>query len=401
MSDTAVPEQAAGQNDVQIAEPKYSDEIDKFRKELIDIASQTENLAWQHSLKVHYAVEALAKEFPGFTKAQFYVDLAKGHKWAPKTIKKAGNTVKNLWDMALEEVAIQPATGFTQIADIVHSKLDTDTKAALVREVYKHDKKFPDQPYTVEQVRGLIKDRLPVNEDDPDWLRATDHWEFDDCDPRFGRDGGIGRIPGQAIQNIIRRYGGGGGLRVASVMCGTGTVLDVCAKDMKQAVVDYRGIDIAEHPSIREVHGDKFILGDVTNGAAWDQFCPPDWPDITVVTPPAFRFTANALTSQKTDLGNINQPEEYLAALEVIIGAAAARTKYRGLICVFVRQMGAYEDGTPVPNAVRAVTEVLEQVCTEFVASPVMRVAKQAPLGSDPDKCWVQPEVFHILIYRK
>jgi hypothetical protein len=401
MSDTAVPEQASGQTDAPVAEPKYSDEIEKFRKELIDIASRTETLAWEHAIKVHYAVEQLAKEFAGLTKAQFYVDLSKGHKWGPRTIKKAGITVKGLWDMGLEEVAVQPASGYYQIAEIISCGLDQDGKGALAREVYKHDKKHPESPFTVEQVKAMIKERMPVNEDDPDWLRPTDFWEFDDCDPRFGRDGGIGRIPGQAIQNIIRRFGGGGGLRVASVMCGTGTVLDVCAKDMKQAVVDYRGIDIAEHPSIREAHGDKFVLGDVTNGAAWDAFCPPDWPDIMIVTPPAFRFTANALTSQKTDLGNINQPEEYLAALEVVLGMAAARTKYRGLIAVFVRHMGAYEDGTPVPNAVRAVTEVLEQVCTEFVASPVMRVVKQAPPGSEPDKNWVQPEVFHVLIYRK
>lgn len=397
MSDTVV----AGQTDEAVAEPKYSDEIEKYRRELIEISNQTENLAWQHALKVHYAIEALQKEFTGLTKEQFYVDLSKGHKWKPKTIKRAGTTVKNLWDMSLEEVAIQPVSGFTQVADIVYSKLDKDTQAALVREVYKHDKKHPDQPYTVEDVRAMIKERLPQHDDDPDWLRSTDFWEFDDFDPRFGRDGGIGRIPGQAVQNIIRRYGGGGGLRVASVMCGTGTVMDVCAKDMKQAVVDYRGMDIAEHPDIVTTHGDKFVLGDVTNGAAWDAFCPPDWPDITIVTPPAFRFTANALTSQRTDLGNINQPEEYLAALEVIVASACNRTKYRGLIVVFVRQMGAYEDGTPVPNAVKSVTDILDHLCTEFVASPVMRVAKQAPPGSEPDQTWVQPEVFHILIYRK
>lgn len=387
--------------EVSSDEKDYTQEIEKFRSELVSIASRTEGLAWEHALKVHYAIETLAKEFPGYTKQQFYLDLSRGHKWAPKTIKKAGTTVTNLYAMGIEEVAIQPASGFTQISDIVHSKLDNDSKAGLVRAVHKHDRSQPETPYTVEQVRALIKDRLPSKDDNPEWLCGTDFWEFTDCDPRFGHDGGLGRIPGQAVQNLIRRFGQGGGLRVLSVMCGTGTVLDVCLKDQKQVVADYRGVDMAEHPDVRKAHGDKFILGDVTQAETWKLVCEPGWADMVIVTPPAHRFTANATTQDATNLGNLTQPEEYLAGLEVVIAYACQQLAVNGTIAVFVRQMGSYENGTPVPNAVASVTQYLEQYCNLFIASPVMRVVKMAPPGSEPDMNWVQPEVFHVLIYRK
>lgn len=396
MTETEVGQQA----EVDEAK-KYEQEIERFRVELVAIAARTEDLAWEHAVKVHYAIEELGREFPKHTKQDFYFALSRGHKWAPSTIKKAGLVVSKLYEMGLEEIAVQPKSGYDQIKSVVISNLSTDNKQALARAVYKHDKKHPDQPYTVEQVKAMVKELLPSSEENPDWLCATDFWEFDDCDPRFGHDGGLGRIPGQAIQNLIRRFGNGGGLRVVSAMCGTGTAMDVCAKDQKQVVADYRGIDIAEHPDIRKDHGNKFILGDATQAGAWDQVCPIEWADMMIITPPAHRHTASATTTDRSNLGNLTDPEEYLSAIEVVLQYAIARTAINGTIAIVLRQMGAYEDGTPVPNAVRTVADYLEQHCNIFLASPVMRVVKAAPPGSNPDQNWVQPEVFHILVYRK
>lgn len=380
---------------------KYEQAIERFRTEIVDIATKTESLAWQHAVKVHYAIEELSRDFPSRPKNDHYIRLSRGHTWAPGTIKKAGNTIRKLFEMRLEEVAITPSSGFSQVADVLHSKLSNDDKESLLRRIYKHDKDQPDHPYTVEQVRGMIKELLPTDEENPAWLRATDFWEFDDCDPRFGHDGGIGRLPGQVFQNLIRRFGNGGGLRLVSAMCGTGTCLDVCAKDQNQVVAEYRGIDIYEHPGIRDDHGARFILGDVTQPDGWNHVCPPEWADMMIVTPPPHRHVASATTADKSNLGNVTDPDEYLSGLEVALSHAIHRTANNGVVAVVLRQMGSYQNGTPVPNAIRAVSEILEAQCNIFLASPVMRVAKMAPPGSDPEQDWVQPEVHHILVYRK
>jgi len=408
-----------GDDDTKIL-GRYDDRVKKANEELREIAKESETLCWKHAVLVHYAVQSLEKDYGDhISKEQIYSDLARGHKWAAGTIKKAGLYVKKLYDMGREEVAVSPESGYHQMVAILSSRLPVDTQGELVVKVYKHDKKNPDKPYTVQSVKAMVKELLPPKDEEKKWVQGTDLWSFGDHDPRYGDSGALGRLPGQIYLNLLHRFAPGAGQRVLSVGCGSGTLLDVCKKDMARLVADVRGIDIHLSPALIERHPDqekkttsngsveqqgcKLVEFDATlPPEQWDEHvCPPEWADVAVISLDAFEFFSSATTVEPTNFGNINDPEEYVEAMARVIRAVGTRLNVNGILAVISKQTAEFENGTPVPNIDFGILSAIHEVTEFFVASPVIKVGTLSPKPSEPHDRFLKPEALRLHIYRK
>lgn len=380
-------------------EELYNEMIGAFQVKLCDLAERSENVAWEHAQVAYGAIQELERKFD-MPRERFYEDLAAGHPWAAKTIKKSILTCEKLSEIKMPQVFQDPHTGFTQAGDIVFAaKLSEDARADLLRKVYKHDKKHPAERYTVQQVRGMIKDLCPPEETQRQWMRGTDLWTFSDHDPRFGTAGFEGRIPGQVVQNFIHRFSNGVA-RVLVVGCGGGTALDVCA-EMKKEVSDYRGVDILLSPSVLENHPDNVTELDCTRSPEyWDTVCPEDWADMVLVTMPNFNFEVKARTQEPTDLGNVKVQDEYIRLMSQVIRGAASRLNTHGVMGVVTRSTSDF-GSDPVVNIDHFVTRHVQEMLTFFLAKIAFAIKKERPKGADENASHVVPEVQYLNVYRK
>ena len=388
-------------------EKQYVREVLGAKKQLIEIAKAGDNSCWKHAVMAAKEVGRLSAEYNDIrTKQEVYIDLAEGHPWGAKTIKKGAVCVANLNEADCTEVAEDPRSGFTQISDIVHSSIPTDPKFGLVREVYKHDKAHPDSPYTVQAVRAKIAELLDKDPSVKDWHRETDYWEFPDHDPRFGSDGFPGRIPGQAVLNILDRWLPAGGVFL-NAMCGSGTALDA-AKYLK-TTQKYYGFDLTPGERALKKHGAErvFTFDAVDNVGHWNQIgIPEDEPvDLLLITPPHFTFGKGTARSGKaTDLGNLSKPEDYLAVWNNILTGARSVLRPSGVIAVVTKATSEFDDGTPVPDIEGEIIKAMAAHGLDdmFLGRPVIRVRKEGhPKSTGKDrKPFLIPEIQTIHIYR-
>lgn len=383
---------------------EYKVKAAKVSDTLRKLENKSEDSLWEHATIAASESESLESEYGDLkSKEAIYADIAVGTKWGPASIKKHVLCIGALSRAKLEEIAIRPESGFNQICDVmVSSGLGWDDKTELALLVYKHDKSHPDAPYTMQQVREMIADRKPSKGDKEDWERSTDYWGFKDFDPRFGHDGYIGRLPGQAALNAMKRWLPPGG-SVLSAMCGSGTVLDA-AKYLK-ITKEYRGFDLTPSERSIKIHNkevERVVQFDATKDD-WRKAVPRDWKaDFLIVTPPDFNFFVQAMSVEPTDLGNIIDIEQWLAAWEAIISGAVSVMSSGGVICVVTKSTSQFDNETPVHDLEYELVKMLhERGVEQFLARAVVRIAKAAPKAESNDgKPYLIPEVRHLNVFR-
>lgn len=385
------------------SEEQYRQRIEQISQELSELDVQTLHLAWTRASKAFYALQELEREFDQ-PKERMYEDLARGNPWKAQTIKKAILTCGRLETLGFTDIFVKPASGFTQIADILNAKkLSDEARKGLIVQVYKHDKKDVSKRHTVQEVRGMIKDLEPPTEDQPDWKRGTDLWTFPDHDERYGVAGFPGRFPGQAVLNLISRFTTGT-ISVLSVGCGGGTVLDVCSKSELKGLVGnkYRGLDLKLHPRVLEHHPNNVIEMDCTQDPEfWDRACPPEWADLAIVTLPLFEWTSKARTEEPTDLGNVNNYADWVGLMKKAIEGAYSRLNTQGILAVHSRSGSCFENGTPIADIDYYVIRAIQELTNFFEARIVLDVRKGKPKAAPGDANWVAPHAEYIHVYRK
>ena len=384
---------------------QYLKEVNAVRKDLVDLARESDTRTWRLAIK---ASKEAARLFALYERSLqlIYQDISEGSLWGPKTIKKACITVTELNEMEKAEIYEQPFSGFTQISDIVHAGLANDSKLGLLNEVYMHDKANPDKPTTVQAVRAKIAELKERDPSAKDWHRETDLWVFQDHDPRFGKDGYPGRLPGQAILNILDRWLPAGGVFL-NAMCGSGTALDA-AKYLK-TTQKYYGFDLTPDERAVKKHGADRIFGfdAIDNVGHWNQIgIPDDEPvDLLLITPPHFSFAKGTSRSGKpTDLGNLSKPEDYLMVWNQIFSCAKSVLRKNGVIAVVTKATSEFAEGTPVPDIEGEIIKAMDAhgLNDMFLGRPIIHVKKEAhPKSTGKDrKPYLIPEVQTIHIYR-
>lgn len=381
----------------------YLDQARLVRAELRMLENTSESSLWQHAVLAKSEVERLENQFGDIRpREQIYIDIAEGLKWGPKTIKKQLITVEWLWRAGIEEVAADPHSGFTQIADVVHCSLNNDVKQELIHHVYTHDKKEPDEAYTVQAVREMIALRKPRQEIE-EWERGTDFWGFNDFDERFGHDGYPGRIPGQAVLNLIKRWLPPGG-NFLNAMCGSGTALDAVA--WMKMTKEYQGFDIAVSARAVEKHNtptrERITQFDATR-PDWRLAVPKGWTaDLLLITPPDFSFNVHVLSTEPTELGNFIDPNEWVAAFEGIVRGALSVLAPNGVLAITTKSTAEFDNGTPVPDLEFEILRILHEAGFEmFLGRSVIRVKKASPrVDGNDGKPFLIPEIRHMHVYR-
>jgi hypothetical protein len=384
-------------------ERAYKAAVEAVSKDLSLLDVKSLHLSWERASKAYNAIKELERKFDK-PKEKMYEDLAHGNPWAADTIKKAILTCARLVKVGHQEMFDLPATGFTQVTDILNAKkLSDDTRKTLLVRVYKHDRKEIARRHTVKEVRGMIKDLEPPTDDVPNWKRGIDLWAFPDHDERYGASGFPTRLPGQAHMNLISRFTMGA-THVLSVGCGGGTLLDVCsASELKGGIgKQYRGVDIKLHPRVIERHSDHAIEMDCTKSVEhWDRVCAPEWADLAVVTLPLFEFNVSARTSEKTDLDNVTDPKEWLGLMAKAIFGAYSRLAVNGILAVHSHSTSRFENGQPVPDLDFQICSMIQELTTFFEARITVDVKKARPSGSPEDADWLTPHASYIHVYRK
>lgn len=404
MSTATAPTAASTEHPTTAGDERaYRAKVAEISAELAQLDVKSINLAWERACKAYYAIAQLEKDFDK-PKEQMYEDLAHGNTWAAQTIKKAILTCGRLEKIGFTDVFNNPASGFTQVTDILNAKkLSDEARKKLLTKVYKHDKKDAAQRHTVQEVRAMIKDLSPPEEKGPDWMRGTDLWSFSDHDERFGVAGFPGRLPGQAFMNLIHRFTTGH-IHALHVGCGGGTMLDVCAKSELKGRIgkQFRGVDIKLHPQVTERYLEHAIEADCTADLEhWDRVCAPEWADLVVVTLPLFSFMASARTGEPTDLGNVNDPELWLAMMRKAIVGAYSRLNVQGILAVHSASSSCFENNTPVPDLDFGIIQTIQELTDFFEARIVLEVKKGKPKASPADANWVTPQAEYLHVYRK
>lgn len=393
--------------DLLKAQQEYKKEVESTRARLMQIGKVSENSKWEFAALAHAEVDRLAIEYgdvlpPGEkpSKEKLYEDISHGTEYARDTFKKAVLVVQWLQDSSLEEVYVKPFSCFSKMKAIVKSGLEEDSKKDIAVKVYKYDKAHPEAPYTCQDVDAMIAAAKPGSDKTEPWQRATDRWAFSDHDPRFGHEGFPHRFPGQAVQNLIWRWLPAGGTFL-NACCGSGTALDA-AKAMK--VKDFRGFDLALSERLQKRHGDRVVLGDATKGD-WRPYVPKDWKaDLLLITPPYFSFVPAAATGEGTDLGNINKPDEYLAAMEAIAAGAMTVVEPGGVVAIVTRSSAEFDNPTPVPDIEHEICSIAYSsgLADSFLGRAAVYLNKfKIKDANNEGKPWLIPEVLHVHIFRR
>lgn len=381
----------------------YAAEIQKVRAQLVGLDSQSDSISWKHALLSYQEVERLSTEFADIaTKKKIYFDLAAGHGSGIGTIKKGALTIGVLFANSREEIAIQPFSMFNQIADITNAGLPQDVMLGLLNEVYTHDKANPENRYTVTDVRAKILELKDKDQSVKSWHRHTDLWEFNDHDPRWGLDGYAGRIPGQAVANILDRWLPANGLFL-NAMCGGGTALDV-AKDLKMTT-RYYGFDLTPGERVLKRHPGRVATFDaIDNSGNWNgiEGLPNEPFDLVLVTPPHFNFTQIAMSGKPTDLGNITRPDDYITVWKPICAGIRSVLVNGGVVAVVTKNTSEFDNGTPVPDIESGILGTMAEfgLTDTFLARPIIRVKKERPKAPSDRKPFLIPEIQTVHIFR-
>jgi hypothetical protein len=165
-------------------------------------------------------------------------------------------------------------------------------------------------------------------------------------------------------------------------------------------VSDYVGFDLRYDQRVAEQHGDHFLVHDATN-PNWTGVCPRGSAGLVVVAPPVFTFGHSADTTLPTDLGALRDPEDYLAALAIVLAAANSVLGVGGTLAVVVRNTSEFRHGAPVPNIVHQTTRLIEELGFEcFTGCPILTTGRWRQRERH-DGPWIVPEVRHVVTYRK
>lgn len=393
-----------GSADLMAAKKQYEDDLKAVQTKLKALCQAGQRATWDFAVLAQSESERLTDAYGDIaTKERVYQDLSIGSEEAPNTFKKRVVVVEWLQSSSLEEVYARPVSGFSKMKAIVCEAggLDDDQKKELAVEVYKHDKAHPEAPFTVQDVKAMIKDRTPVSEKDEEWKRPTDYWAFSDYDERMGHEGYPGRLPGQAVMNILWRWLPPGGNFLAA-MCGSGTALDA-AKFMK-ITKEYRGFDLVLSERLQKRHGDRVVTFDGTK-SDWRKSVPDGWKaDLVLLTPPYFSFVAHSMTQDATDMGNLVKPDEYLESWNAVAAGVTSVLEPGGILAVVTRNSAEFDNPTPIPDFEHEIVNILygSGAADSFLARPVVRLGKfKVKDPNNEGKPWLIPEVLTIHVFRR
>lgn len=163
-------------------------------------------------------------------------------------------------------------------------------------------------------LRRAIKESKPSEY--PIWLKYSDIWNFPQCDERFGIDF-PGRIPGQAIQNLLYYYSLPGDLIIDPV-AGGGTTIDVCRHE------DRRCIAFDIQPQREDI-----AFGDATKPWPIDEQA-----DLVFMDPPYWSQLAG-------EYGGIaaGSYDDYLADMGLMVRQAHKNLKDEGILALLIAPM--------------------------------------------------------------
>lgn len=272
--------------------------------------------------QVDYGIRVFKKK-----REEIYEDISKllpPHiKLKPKTIEVYYQVQRFLEKLPSREKPRR--LGFSTVGDIIQSKIPKEKKIILLKEA-------DDGAWTNETVRQKIKaiqydQREEKSKDYPNWLQTFNIWEFSECDPRFGKDGYPGRIPGQIVANLLWFLTEKEDL-VVDPFGGSGTTLDVC-NAMHRKCLTY---DIS--PSREDIK-----KWDITEGY------PEEAKDVQLLflDPPYFQQKKGEYSADATNLANL-EIEEFHTQLLKIMKNSLEILKEGGYLAVIIGASQKEED---------------------------------------------------------